>query len=77
MVEKLSDFGVKDVRFRLGRIAHRKDVKRREHEKDEISHEDSLFVSELTSRIGDEKLKATLVRVLEKSLRSTRRSKSD
>ncbi|MEW6107807.1 MAG: DUF721 domain-containing protein [Nitrospirota bacterium] len=76
IIDKLSDYGVRDIRFRLGKIyGKRENVPAREHAVKELSREDNLFVSELLSNINDESLKASIRKALEKSLRSSKSSK--
>jgi hypothetical protein len=67
---KLSGYGVRDLRFRIGRVSptkHREDPCRKAME---LSSEDTLFISGIISGIGDETLRETIRKTIEKSLLS-------
>lgn len=73
IVEKLTPYGVKDVRFRIGRIRRLATPGPMVREPAELSAEDTAFVETLVSAIGDEKLRDVIRSAAEKSMRSSSR----
>jgi predicted nucleic acid-binding Zn ribbon protein len=69
IIEKLGVYGVRDVRFRIGKIPQKKQD-RHAQSPGELSSDDALFISELTSGIGDEELKKVVKGAAEKSFRT-------
>jgi hypothetical protein len=69
IVEKLGPYGVKDVRFRIGRIHRMKTPGRPSRVPEELSSEDAAFVNTLVSGVDDENLRQAIRRAVEKSLR--------
>ncbi len=70
IIKKLSAYGVQNIRFRIGKIPQKKQeippaVKTRE-----LTLENRFFITELLSDIGDENLKETIKKAVEKSLTS-------
>lgn len=70
ITEKLVDYGVRDVRFRLGRITRKKNFETEKQKTSQLSSEENAFVSELVSKVNDEKLRDAIKGALEKSLGS-------
>jgi len=70
IIEKLRSSGVKEVRFRIGRISPDKQSVAKSPGHRELSDEDNLFVSNLTSEIKDEALKKAVKTAVERSLKS-------
>jgi len=69
IVEKLRPYGVKEVRFRIGRIYRTKTPGPAVRESAELSTEDAAFVETLLSGVGDENLKKAIRSAAEKSMR--------
>ncbi len=69
IVEKLSPYGVKDVRFRIGSIHQMKTPGRPSRVPEELSSEDAAFVNTLVSGVDDHNLQQAIRRAVEKSLR--------
>jgi hypothetical protein len=68
IINKLSFYGVRDVRFRIGKIVSKKEG-RSAGPLTEISSEDRIFISGLVSGISDGELKEAVKGAAEKSLR--------
>ena len=77
IIKKLSDYGVQNIRFRLGRIPQRKQETSPDSKTPELTRENRLFISELLSDVSDENLKETIKRAVEKSLTSKTPLRSD
>ena len=70
IIKKLSTYGVKGIRFRLGRIPQRRQKISPVRKAQELTRENVFFISELLSDINDENLKETIKKAVEKSLTS-------
>ncbi len=70
IIEKLGAYGVRDVRFRIGKIPQKKQREQHARRAVQLSSDDALFISELTSGIGDEELKEAVRGAAEKSFRT-------
>lgn len=70
IIKKLSIYGVQNIRFRLGRIPQRKQEISPVRKAPELTRENRFFITELLSDIGDENLKETIKKAVEKSLTS-------
>lgn len=70
IIEKLHSYGVKEVRFRIGRISPDKQIVPKSPVLRELSDEDKLFISDLTSEIKDEDLKGAVKTAVERSLKA-------
>jgi len=70
IIEKLYAYGVKEVRFRIGRISPDKQPVFKSPEHRKLSDEDNLFISDLTSEIKDEDLKKAVKTAVERSLKN-------
>lgn len=77
IIKKLSIYGVQDIRFRLGRIPQRKQAISPVCKAPELTLENRFFITELLSDIGDENLKETIKKAVEKSLTSRTPQQSD
>lgn len=69
ILTKLSTYGVRDVRFRVGRITREKQLRQSTAAITELSSEDALFISGLVSDIRDDELKKAVKGAAEKSMR--------
>lgn len=70
IVRKLSPYGVREVRFRLGRVPQRDQEIPPCRNARELTRENSAFLMEILSQINDEALKDTIRKAAEKSLLS-------
>ena len=70
IIKKLRAYEVLNVRFRLGRIPQKKHAISPKQKAPELSRENVFFINELLSDIGDENLKDTIKKAVEKSLTS-------
>ncbi len=68
ILKKLAGYGVRDLRFRIGRVTSRNPRADCSVAKTELSSEEALFISEVVSRVGDEELRETIRKTIEKSL---------
>ncbi len=69
ILKKLTGYGVRGLRFRIGRVALRSRRQDRTRPKaKELSSEENLFIADLVSRVGDEALRETIRKTVEKSL---------
>ena len=81
IINKLDAYGVKEVRFRIGRVSPDKrsvaasSSSSSDNKHRELSAEDTSFISSLTSEIKDEDLKQAVKTVVKKSLQAPKRSK--
>lgn len=73
ITEKLNAYGVRNVRFRLGKISQDKQHESHEEKIAELSSEETLFIAELISKLSDETIKDALKNAVEKSLRAAKR----
>lgn len=69
IVEKLRPYGVREVRFRIGRIYRHKTPGPSVREPADLSTEDAAFVESLLAGVGDENLKKAIRNAAEKSIR--------
>lgn len=65
---RLRSYGVRDIRFRVGRLPRRQEHVREEPKAACLSEEDKAFVAGLTAEIPDEGLRSILQRAAERSL---------
>ncbi len=72
ILNKLGSYGVKDVRFRIGRVSQEGNRKSAASATSGLSREESLFISDLTSGVDDETLRESICRAIERSLLSTK-----
>ncbi len=74
IVRKLDPYGVKRVRFRLGRIAvmEKPGSRSRKPASKSIKPDEQVFIDETTSQIKDESLQAALKAAMRKSITSIR-----
>jgi hypothetical protein len=70
ILEKLRTYGVRDIRFRVGKLSRRAAQPREARRLREISGEDSSFLASLASEIGDAELREAITSAAEKSLRA-------
>jgi hypothetical protein len=74
IVEKLRPYGVRSVRFRIGRLYRPKTPGPAVRETVELSPEDAAFVETLASGVNDEDLRQAIRSAAEKSMRSPART---
>jgi Dna[CI] antecedent, DciA len=74
ILNKLAAYGVKDVRFRIGRISQKQKSGRVASAltPSELSTEENLFISGVVSGIDDETIRESICKAMEKSLLRTR-----
>jgi hypothetical protein len=73
IIKKMSSYGVKTVRFRLGRISRNKpSALSSQHlaAVKQLTNDERAFVRDIVSKIGDELLRGTVKTALEKSISS-------
>lgn len=72
IVGKLSLYGVKDVRFKLGRVSMKDGAETRDEGTGAktFTHEELLYIEKTISRIADKELRGTVRRAIEKSISS-------
>ncbi len=70
IIGKLDAYGVKNVRFRIGKVLHKKQPLRARKKNAALSAEEHLFMEEVLSSVDDEQLKASIKKALSKSLSS-------
>lgn len=70
IVKKLRGYGVKDVRFKIGRISKRKvsNFKSQMSNVRRLTDEELSFIEKTVSQISDDKLRETVKRAMEKAL---------
>jgi hypothetical protein len=72
LLAKLVPYGVREIRFRIGRIREKIQHFSAVEELEEISSEDDSFVTRLVSGLEDEGLKESVRKAAEKSLRAAK-----
>ncbi|MDH4230473.1 MAG: DUF721 domain-containing protein [Nitrospirota bacterium] len=77
IIKKLSTYGVKKIRFRLGRVPQKKQETPPSGKASELTSENRLFVADLLTDIHDENLKDAIKTAVEKSLTSGKPLRSD
>jgi hypothetical protein len=77
IISKLSSYGVREVRFRTGRIPRAKHGKQALRRYGELSPEDAAFVEDLLPGIRDNDLRNAVKSAAEKSLTSGRSPRKD
>jgi hypothetical protein len=67
---KLSPYGVRKLRFRVGRMTRKKEGSKEDMNRPGkgLSEEDSVFIRNLVSGVGDEELRSAIMAAAEKSL---------
>ena len=72
IIKKMSSYGVKTVRFRLGRVSTNKQsaVSSQQSAVRQLTNEERAFVRDIVSKIGDDLLKGTVKTAIEKSISS-------
>jgi hypothetical protein len=73
ILTKLSGYGVRDLRFRIGRVSTQNSKKEDPRNAAELTPEEILFISEVVSGVDDEALRDMIRQTIEKSLRSAKR----
>jgi hypothetical protein len=70
IVKKLNPYGVKDVRFRLGRVSTKSKtgVHSQKSKVKALTTEELFYIEKTISQINDEKLKETVQRAMKKAL---------
>ncbi len=74
IVEKLTGYGVREVRFRLGRVAAFRNVPQSGQSLPSLSPDDEKFVNELADCVGDPEIGKAVRSAAERSLRAKKRS---
>lgn len=69
---KLSAFGIKDIRFRLGRIPPKKNRVSDGQDTVTLSSQESLFISHVVMNVRNEELKTAIKKAIEKSLKTSK-----
>lgn len=74
IIEKLSPYGIRDIRFRLGRVSKRtkSEVESRKLKVERLTTEELSYIEETVSQIDDEDLRETVRRTIEKAITSNK-----
>jgi len=72
ILKKMRSYGVKAVRFRIGRVSKKSGVRCRESDVRKPTHEELSYIENITSKINDEALRETVRRTIEKAITSNR-----
>lgn len=70
ILKKLLSYGVKAVRFRLGRVPKKSEVRSQKSEIRRLTTEELFYIEDVASKISDEKLKETIISAIEKAITS-------
>lgn len=73
ILQKLSAFGVREIRFRIGSLARKSQEPLQVKKAALLSAEDAAFLEELVSGMADEALQEAIRSAAEKHLRSTKK----
>jgi hypothetical protein len=77
ILEKLRPYGVRDIRFRVGKLSRRATHTPDAGRLREISAEELSFIGSLVSGIGDDELREAIKGAAERSLRTEREEKKE
>ncbi len=72
ILKKLEAYGIKDLRFRIGRVSQKNSPESPNSAPVELSREEALFISELLSGVNDDMLRESIKKSIEKSLLTAR-----
>ncbi len=72
ILKKLEAYGIKDLRFRIGRVSQKNSPESPNSAPVELSREEALFISELLSGVNDDVLRESIKKSIEKSLLTAR-----
>jgi hypothetical protein len=75
IIKKMSSYGIRAVRFRLGRVSTKSEVRSHPPEAEEarsLTHEELSYIEDTVSKISVEALRETVIRTIEKALISGR-----
>lgn len=69
---KLSSFGIKDIRFRLGRIPPKKNRVSDGQDAITLTSQESHFISDVVMNVRNEEIKTAITKAIEKSLKTSK-----
>lgn len=70
IIKKMSSYGIKAVRFRLGRVSTKSEVKSQKSKVRRLTYEELSYVEGTVSKINDEALKMVVKMAMEKAITS-------
>ncbi len=77
IIRKLSAYGITDVRFRLGRITNKRQIRTEQKPKRELSSEELSYAASAVSGIRNEALRDSIRKAIEKSLIAERKTRRE
>ena len=72
ILKKMRSYGVKAVRFRIGRVSKKPGVGSQQSEVRKPTYEELSYIEDTVSKIDDEALRETVKRTIEKAITSNR-----
>jgi hypothetical protein len=72
IIKKMGSYGVKAVRFRLGRVSTKSEARSQKSKARSLTHEELSYIEDTVSKISGEALRETVIRTIEKALISGR-----
>ncbi|OHE57235.1 MAG: hypothetical protein A2Z47_09055 [Thermodesulfovibrio sp. RBG_19FT_COMBO_42_12] len=72
ILKKMRSYGVKAVRFRIGRVSKMSEVRSQKSEVRKPTHEEISYIEDTVSKIDDEALRETVRRTIEKAITSNK-----
>jgi hypothetical protein len=72
IIKKMGAYGVRAVRFRLGRVSTKLEVRSQKSEVKSLTPEELSYIEEAASKISDPELRETVRRTIEKAITSNR-----
>jgi len=72
IIKKMSSYGVRAVRFKLGRVSTKSEVRSQKSEARSLTHEELSYIEDTVSKISGEALRETVRRTIEKAFISGR-----
>ncbi|OGW39388.1 MAG: hypothetical protein A2Y97_12845 [Nitrospirae bacterium RBG_13_39_12] len=72
ILRKMNSYEVKTIRFRLGRVSTKPEVRSQKSEVRKPTHEELSYIEDTVSKIDDEALRETVRRTIEKAITSNR-----
>ena len=72
ILKKMRSYGVKAVRFRIGRVSKMSEVRSQKSEVRKPTHEELSYIEDTVSKIDDKALRETVRRTIEKAITSNK-----
>ncbi|MBI5187569.1 MAG: DUF721 domain-containing protein [Nitrospirae bacterium] len=68
IIKKMGSYGVRSVRFRLGKVSKKSEVRSQKSEVRRLTHEELTYIGDTVSSISDQELRDKIRKAIEKSI---------